>query len=121
MPSAVSVDESGKFIRISLSGPIGDSDLVELSKTVRGLPALGSGIPVLYDCSAVSKIQVSAELIRSLGKAARADHNPVAFVAPNTTAFGLARMYQIVSDTGTDRVRVFSDMDQALAWLTHLS
>ena len=117
MPGMVWVDNSQGLIRISLHGSVVDSDLVNVSRAVRAEPALAAGLPVLYDCSDATEIRLSAELVRTLGTGARADSNRVAFVAPSPTAFGLARMYQIVSDTGTDRIQVFSSLDEAVAWL----
>jgi hypothetical protein len=117
MPSIVSVDEAPRLIRISLTGTVVDADLIHLSKVVRSEPAFAAGWPVLYDCSAITENRITAELVRSLGAGARSDRNTVAFVAPNPTAYGLARMYQIVSDAGPDRVQVFVSVEQAMAWL----
>jgi hypothetical protein len=110
------VDESRKLILIALEGRVIDADLVDLSRTVRANPALAAGYGVLYDSTAVTEMLVSAELVRSLGVGARKDTNPVAFVVANPTLFGLARMYQILSDADS-RIRIFHDEASALAWL----
>jgi|SRR5579863_2484083 len=117
MPATVSVDQDRQLIRISLDGAVSDLDLIALSCGVRSEGAFSAGWPVLYDCSGATEVQVTADLVRSLGLGARRDRNRVAFVAPNAAAFGLARMYQIVSDEGFGRVQVFANREEALAWL----
>lgn len=120
MSFSISIDEPGHLIRISLHGRVQPADLLDLSKQLRSEAALIAGWPILYDCSAVTEILVSAELIRSLALAARQDKNYLAFVAPSPTAFGLARMYQILSDAAS-RVAVFPTLELAAAWLRDAS
>jgi hypothetical protein len=120
VPFSISVDKSVQLIYISLQGAVLDEDLIELSKQARSQPAFIAGWAILYDCSAATEILISSELIRSLASTARDDKNPLAFVAPSPAVFGLARMYQTLSDAGA-RVAVFSTLDLAAAWLHKVS
>lgn len=101
---------------ISIQGDVGNQDLISLSEAARAEPALATGIDVLYDCTGVASVGVTPDLIHQLGARARADTNRVAFVADTPVAFGLARMYQIVSG-GEERMQIFPDRESALAWL----
>ena len=121
MPFAVHMDERTKVLHIRAVDEVSDAELMDLSERVRQHPAFIAGCPILYDTSAVKTITFSSDLVHSLARAARADKNPVAVIAPSAAAFGLARMFQIVSDVGTDRVGVFADASDALAWLAALA
>ena len=116
MPFSVQLDRERHLIVISAEGDVGDTDLEALSKTARAMPEVATGIGVLYDCSGLSSVSVTRGLVQELGMRARNDTNRVAFVAPTPVAFGLARMYQIISG-GEDRMQIFPDRDTALAWL----
>ena len=113
------MDEDQRLIRISLEGAVGDADLINLSRRVRSEPNFAAGWPVLYDCSAATVLLVTGDLVRSLAQSARRDTIPIAFVAPTAAAFGLARMYQIVSDAA-DRIHVFTNAQDALAWIAEV-
>jgi hypothetical protein len=116
VPFSIFLDESGKLIRIFLQGTVRDADFIQLSKQVRSEPAFSAGWPVLYDASAATESLLTAELVRSLAFAARHDKNRTAFIAPTPAIFGLARMYQILSDGGS-RIAVFTAAKPAAAWL----
>lgn len=117
MPFSVTVDHERRLIFISLEGAISNDTMVALSTAVRLEPALGEGYAVLYDCRGASEISVTGDLIRGMGRRAKPDRNLVAFVATTPSAFGLARMYQMVAE-GEDRIRIFDDERAALGWLT---
>jgi len=117
MPISVSVDEVRRLISISIEGTIGEADLRALGARVRGDPAFAAGYPILYDCTGAAAILASGEFVYNMGANARADKNRIAFVATSPTAFGLARMYQIVADESGKRIQVFATPEEALGWL----
>jgi len=117
MPFSVHVDESRKVFHVDVIGAVTDAELVDLSARLPREPAFVSGYPILCDCSALTKVSISANLIELLAKAARKRTNLVAVVAPLAVAFGLARMYQLFSDPDDARIHVFAAMDEATAWL----
>jgi hypothetical protein len=117
MPFEVHLDESTTVLHIRGTGKVNDAELADLSKRVRQDPAFIAGCALLYDGSAATAHSLSANLIQSLAKEARGDKNHVAFVMPSAAGFGLARMYQILSDVENDRVQVFENPDDALVWL----
>jgi len=90
---------------------------MDLSASLRKEAAFFSGFPVLCDCSALTRVSVSSGVIEVLAKAARSRTNFLAIVAPLAVAFGLARMYQIISDPDDLRIHVFTRVEDAMAWL----
>jgi hypothetical protein len=116
MPYSVRLDRDRMLIAIALNGDVGDEELRSLSRDARAHPEMAAGIAILYDCSGVASVAVTRELVHDLGIRARNDTNRVAFVAPSPVAFGLARMYQIVSG-GEGRMQIFADRAQAIEWL----
>jgi hypothetical protein len=116
MPFSVRLDPERHLIAISLEGDVGDEDLNGLSRAVRAHTELAAGIGVLYDCTGISSVGVTRELIYRMGIRARNDINRVAFVAASPVAYGLARMYQIVA-AGDERMQIFAEEAAAVAWL----
>jgi len=116
MPFSVTVDREHRLIRIALRGAVSDEALLALSAQVRNDPAMAEGFDVLYDCRGATELTVTGDLIRNMGRRARGDKNRVAFVAATPSAFGLARMYQMVAEA-EDRIRIFEDEAPAIAWL----
>jgi hypothetical protein len=117
MPFSFHVDESMKVFHVDVTGEVTDTELMDLSARLRQEAAFVSGYRILCDCSALTKVSISANLIESLAKSARSRTNIVAVVAPLAAAFGLARMYQIFSDPESARIHVFAGVQEAMAWL----
>jgi hypothetical protein len=65
----------------------------------------------------LTAVLISSSLLESLGRAARVRTNFVAIIAPSPVGFGLARMYQILSDPEDTRMHVFTGAEEAMAWL----
>jgi hypothetical protein len=117
MPNSVRFDEGRGFLHISVVGAVSDVELLALNKQVREEPALMADCPILYDCSDVTEISISAGLIDALATNARHDKNLVAMIAPTPAAFRLARMFQTLADVEGNRIQVFVGVAKALAWL----
>jgi hypothetical protein len=117
MPFLFHFDESMKLLHVEAIGEVTDAQLIDLTARLRQEPAFVSGCPILCDCSALRTVSISASLIESLAKAAKARTNVVAVIAPLPVAFGLARMYQIFTDPDYARIHVFAGVEEAMAWL----
>jgi|SRR5215471_933803 len=121
MPFSFHVDASAKVLHIHATGEVTDADAMDLSSRLRREVAFVTGYPILCDCSELTAVLISSDLIEWLGKSARSRTNPVAVIAPCPVAFGLARMYQVFSDPENARIHVFAGAGEAMAWLkTHL-
>jgi hypothetical protein len=116
MPFLLHVDESMKVVHVEAIGEVTDAELIKLSARLRQEAAF-SGYPILCDGSPLTTVSISAGLIESLAKAARARTNLVAIIAPLPVAFGLARMFQIFNDPDYERIHVFAGAEEAMAWL----
>ena len=117
MPFSFHVDEDARVFHVEAFGEVNDMELMDLSTILRKEAAFFSGFPVLCDCSALTTVSVSSGVIEVLAKAARSRTNFLAIVAPLAVAFGLARMYQIISDPDDLRIHVFTRVEDAMAWL----
>jgi hypothetical protein len=117
MPFLFHVDESMKVVHVEAIGEVNDKEVMDLSTRLRQEAVFVSGYPTLCDCSALATVSISASLIESLAKAARARTNLVAVIAPLPVAFGLARMFQIFNDPEYERIHVFAGAEEAMAWL----
>lgn len=117
MPFSFHVDENTKVFHVEAIGEVNDMELMDLVISLRKQAAFLSGYPILCDCSAVTTVSISASQIELLAKAGKQRTNFVAVVAPLAVAFGLARMYQILSDPDDTRIHVFARVEDAKAWL----
>jgi len=75
----------------------------------------------IVDFSSVSEFAVSSELLRQLARRKsalpNANRRPRVIVAPQTHAFGLFRMFQIVGEDTRPLLQVVRTMDEAFAAL----
>jgi hypothetical protein len=113
MPIDVSVDTETKIATIALAGDITGDDL----QMVRTAIAKHSRRRryFLID-TAAARLRVSAADIRRVAFADDAFPWRIAVYAPNLAAFGLARMFELLSGGRRD-VAVFWDRDKAIGWL----
>ena len=117
MPFSFHADEGMKVFHVQATGEVNDTELMDLSASLRQEAAFILGYSILCDCSALTKVSISAGQIELLAKTARSRTNFVAVIAPRSVAFGLARMYQIIADPEGARISVFAGMEEAMAWL----
>jgi hypothetical protein len=72
----------------------------------------------LVDLRGISKVDVTGAGLRSLGRA-NPWNEPTrrAIVCGLDVVFGMARMYQLLTDEDPHEVRVFREISEALDWL----
>lgn len=114
--SLVRVDPRGLIIA-SPAGELTDELLSECCRQIHSSPEFATGIPVLIDLTMATTVSITDDQIVALGKVAQKDTNRVAIVATNPAAYGMARMYEIISDVTEGRVAVFRNEAAALKWL----
>jgi hypothetical protein len=117
MPFSLHVDERTRILHVRAIGRVYDADVANLRDRLNHEDAFVTGWPILCDCSAIAGVSISSSLIESLAKISRTRHNLVAIIASRAAAFGLARMYQILSDPEYERIQVFAKTSEAKAWL----
>ena len=120
MSYTYALDPTNKFVLATFKGVVTDNDLYEYCH------ALGvdfpKGVSELVDLSAIEDFHVSSEGIRRLAEldaefTQRTIELPVAFFVSSELIFGMARMYQMLSEPYSDSKKVFRDFTEAKAWL----
>ena len=128
MPIEYTIDVARGLIHTRGWGYIGDKEYQAYIATLFADPAVRPGMKQLTDWRAVTHVDVSAETMRATAETVRAfverqRHQPnftnyqLAIVVAQTVAYGMARMYQILSEDHDPNVAVFRDIDEARAWL----
>ena len=98
-------------------GVLTGDELIRHARTLASDPAFKPHYNQLCDMRDVTEIRAAAAAIREL-----ASLNPFgvgsrrALAVMTDVVFGMARMYQILTETSPDEFEVFRDLDQALKW-----
>jgi len=116
------IQGDAKFIRVNL---IGEITLDELGEIVRQMARLDAGFAKapnrLTDLSAVEKSDFNFVTVEHLAKNRQAQVYPnrlkAAIVAPSLLHFGLARMFQTLSQNPQVDRQVFKTVAEAEDWL----
>jgi len=97
------------------------NELLEVSyRTAQKYAALMDASASIMDCSLVTELDVSAELIRRLANTEPVLSDPTRprfIVASKALVFGLARTFQIMGEHSRPLLKVVRTMDEALAAL----
>jgi len=117
MPANYELDVDRGLLMIELAGVLTGADLEAFSKRLRQDPAFDGTWPALVDASALDPAGLSTETIRARAAVPRKKPVRVAVVAPADAVFGLARMFQMMSEGRGNHIEVFRRRDEALAWL----
>ena len=118
MPIDYRIDVSKSIVFSSAEETLTDEDLLELSSKLRCDPEFQPGLSQLLDATKVEKFRVSSECIRKLAMQncfGRGSRRACVVNAP--IGYGLARMYQILTDHTQAEFSVFRDKAEALTWL----
>lgn len=115
---SLEIDKARRLLRLTVTGRVTDPVILECSRIVRATPEFQSGYSTLLDLSNITKAEVSSQVVVGIAQSAQEDTNRIAILTQNITAFGMARMYEIVADLSEQRVQVHTDEELALEWLT---
>jgi len=111
-------DLERRLLVVTLAGLVTESDLERLTEQVRNDPSLDPTWAALVDASTLNPAGLTSETLRSRAGIPRPRPVPIAIVAPTDVVFGLARMFQMMSEGQGNRIEVFRYTGDALAWLT---
>ena len=118
MPLTLRVDPKLKTVFATSEGVVTYDDVRAAQSQLLSDPAFEPSFQHLFDLRGASKLAVSYQEMRSIvefapfGKGARR-----AFVANRDGVFGVARMAQMLLDSGISDVRVFRNISEARSWL----
>ena len=119
MAAQYRIDTERGVVFTNAVGPFTDADATDHQRRLASDPAFRPDLDQLSDYSRVTELQLSAATVRSLalGSPFRAGSRR-AFVIPARDArFGVARMFQTLTDDHGAELRIFQDMAEARAWL----
>lgn len=118
MPATFEIDHDARLVRSRAWGVLVDDDLAGTQSGVRADPRFEPDYSQLFDFSAVTEVRVTREGLRAL--ASRSPFGPAsrrAMVVPDDLAFGMARMYQLLSGRDPEFFRPFRSVEAAMRWL----
>lgn len=118
MPGAYTIDPARSLVLSRGWGVLTSAELLRHVRSLAADPRFKSHFRQLADLREVTEIRVTAAAIREVaglnpfGSGARR-----ALAVGSDVVFGMARMYQILTDQSPDEFEVFRDLDRALEWL----
>lgn len=120
MPFSISSHDG--VLRIVLSGTLIPEELVRMADALGETEGAAAVCPHrVTDMTALTRFEVGFDEMSELAKRRRgmSPANPIrsAIVAATPVQLGFARMFQTLNDHPRITVRIFPDLDGALAWL----
>ena len=118
MPCGYTIDLARSLVLSRGWDLVTDRELLAHVRALTADPRFARDFRQLADLRDVADVQITASCIREMvrlnpfGAGARR-----AVVVTNDVVFGMARMYQILSDESSDALQIFRKMDDALQWL----
>jgi hypothetical protein len=114
------IDPVARLITLTVSGELGDEELLRLGDEVAKVPGLEPDFSLLIDLRQANGQNVTSAGVRKLvarplvlSAASRR-----AVVVPSDLGFGMARMYEMLREDRGGAARVFRDYDEARRWVT---
>ena len=118
MPASYTIDKTRRLVLSTAAGPFNDGDAMAHMLSLTSDPDFDPTFRQLYDLREVTSSELSGDEMRAgammnpWNKGARR-----AFVCDQDVMFGLARMFEMLTDQGGDQIKVFREIPDALAWL----
>ncbi len=117
MPAEYRIDRSRHVVYSRAWGVLTDQDLADNRAALFGDPAFEPDLSQLYDFTDVTEVKVTSGALLRLALSSRfAPTVRRAVVVSTDEAFGMARMYSILSGR-EDLIQVFRDRASAVRWL----
>lgn len=122
MPISYRIDPERRLVVTTASGILTDDDILELKRRLAADPEFKADMRELSDVRAVTDLQVSTDGVRRMvamdeSPSSAPDKHKLAIVAGSDATFGMARMYQMFTQSNLPHVAVFRDYDKARQWL----
>jgi hypothetical protein len=122
MPITYRIDQEHDVVWTNATGVLTDADLLAHKSRLINDPDFKPGLRELSDVRAVDRLEVTPNGIsqfvaRDKADSAKLHDHKLAIVASADVVYGMARMYQTLSDDETQHVMVFRTIPEATAWL----
>ena len=118
MPASYKIAAARGLVFTTGSGVLTDDDCYGHVSALSTDPLFNPSMDQLADLTQVTEVRLTASAIHRM-----AERNPFgegsrrAFVVSDDVAFGMARMYEILTSDHAHDVTVFHDLAKARAWL----
>ena len=114
------IDPGTRVVVLTVSGEIGDAELLRLGDELAETPELESDFALLIDLRQARGEKVTTAAVyrlveRPLVLSAESRRG---VVVPTNLGFGMARMYEMLRKNRGGSPRVFRDYDEALRWVS---
>jgi hypothetical protein len=119
MPAFYKIDKENRLVMSTASGTLSLADGLAHQEKLQRDPDFDPSYAQLLDFSHVTKLEISSEDVRTLAQASIfSPASRRALLVSGDTAYGLARMFEILRETAGDTgVEVFRNLDEALDWV----
>jgi hypothetical protein len=113
------VDLEAHLVTLTVSGELGDPDLLELAIGVENDPEVKPEFSLLVDLRDADGRSVTSAGVRELAKRpfALSPASRRAIVVPTELGFGMARVYEALREVQGGAIRVFRDYEEAVRWV----
>lgn len=116
------IDTAQNIVWTTATGVLTDADLLAHKRNLINDPAFKPGSRELSDVRAVERLEVTPNGIsqfvaRDKADSAKLGDHKLAIVASADVVYGMARMYQTLSNEEVQHVMVFRTIPEARAWL----
>jgi hypothetical protein len=113
------VDSKARVVVLEVIGDLGDRGLFELASELEKAPGVESDFSLLIDLRQANGRQVTSAGVQALAMRSLvlSPASRRAVVVPTDLGFGMARMYEMLSEKRGGATRVFRDYDEARRWV----
>ena len=118
MPGSYMIDVPNRLVVTQAWATVNDAELLAHAKQLGADPRFLPDFRQIADFSHVGEARVTREALRELGRInpwGAGAHRAV--ITPQDLLFGMARMYELMSDQRPEEFRIFRDIPTAVAWL----
>ncbi len=122
MPISYKIDPQQRLIFTTAKGVLTGEEVMEHKQLLLHDPAFEPGMRELSDVRCVERLEVTPAGIQHMvamdkSTATGLDDYRLAIVASADVIFGMARMYQALTEDNIQSVRVFRSIEEAKDWL----
>jgi len=118
MPATFLIDHDERIVRSRAWGLLVDRDLLDTQQRLREDPRFEPTFCQLFDFTAVEQLLLTGEGLRALAANSPFSRDARrAIVVGSEGAYGMARMYALLSDRNPQYFRIFRDSATAIKWL----
>ena len=122
MPISYRIDVERNLVLTTGSGTLTDNDIIQFKARLLQDPDFKPGMKELSDIRGIDQLDITPSGVQAMVQqdarnSAEVASHKLALVVSKEVAYGMARMYQTLTQSNIETVGVFRDIDEARAWL----